>query len=347
MRNSGIRFIHWLHLIVLSTYLVGIVLSTTGYADNVINDDLIVQGKACVGGTDCADGEDFTDTDLKIKFNDTPTLQFEQTASGGFPAQVWDVSGNEISFVIADHTADLIPFTIETNAPENSFYLAASGRVGLGTATPQGDLHIFGTAGSDVFNGIGPDPGTGPALNFGYAGSSFGEGAGFFNVRPDGSATGINPALYFATVNAVRVVITNIGRVGIGTTSPTQQLDVSGNIRASGSFIAGGTTLNVPDYVFEPDYQLMPLPELAAFVEEKKHLPDIPSAREIKEQGVNVSELQMQLLKKVEELTLYTIEQDNKFSTLQQQNHALRAENVQLQERLSAIEALLKDLVHR
>jgi hypothetical protein len=66
----------------------------------------------------------------------------------------------------------------------------------------------------------------------------------------------------------------------------------------------------VPDYVFEPDYQLRPLTELGAYVAQEKHLPDIPSAQEIKKQGVNVSELQMQLLKKIEELTLYAVAQE-------------------------------------
>src|SRR4030095_14631743 len=98
---------------------------------------------------------------------------------------------------------------------------------------------------------------TGPAFNFGYSGASFGAGTGFFNVR--GNVSGVNPSLRFAAVNQQRMIITNAGRVGIGTLSPTQLLDVAGSVRAT-SFIAGSTTLTVPDYVFEPDYQLMPLP---------------------------------------------------------------------------------------
>ena len=87
-------------------------------------------------------------------------------------------------------------------------------------------------------------------------------------------------------------------------------LDVSGNIRASGNFISSGTTLEVPDYVFEPDYALTPLTELAAYIQREKHLPDLPSAAEIKVQGLNMGEFQMSLLKKVEELTLYTLVQE-------------------------------------
>ncbi len=65
-----------------------------------------------------------------------------------------------------------------------------------------------------------------------------------------------------------------------------------------------------PDFVFEADYPLMPLDELRAFIEREGHLPDIPSAAELEEQGVvNVSRMQMLLLQKIEELTLYTLQQ--------------------------------------
>jgi hypothetical protein len=88
----------------------------------------------------------------------------------------------------------------------------------------------------------------------------------------------------------------------------------------------------------------MPLQELAAYIEKEKHLPEILPAREMKEQGVNLGAMQMQLLKKVEELTLYTIQQDKKFMELQGQNQKLAAENAQLQSRLSAVEAVIKKL---
>ncbi|MGZ7032321.1 MAG: hypothetical protein ACXVIJ_10145, partial [Thermoanaerobaculia bacterium] len=69
-----------------------------------------------------------------------------------------------------------------------------NGKVGIGTSTPGTLLHVFGAPAQDVFSGLGPDPVLGPAMNYGYAGSSFGRGAGFFNVRPDGSATTPNPS---------------------------------------------------------------------------------------------------------------------------------------------------------
>jgi len=251
----------------------------------------------------------------------------------------WQIIADPLSFSVAHvPNGTTVPLIIQAGAPNASIFVENSGNIGFGTETPQGNLHIFSAANEDVFNGIGPDLNDGPAFNFGYSGFSFGPGSGFFNVR--GVNSGVNPSLRFATVNQQRVIITSAGRVGIGTTSPGVALDVVGTVRASTSIMVGGTTLNVPDYVFEPDYQLMPLTELGSYVAKEKRLPDVPSAREIKEQGVNMSELQMQLLKKVEELTLYTLQQEKTIQTLQ-------GENRQLQRRLAVVETLVKDLAHQ
>lgn len=71
-----------------------------------------------------------------------------------------------------------------------------------------------------------------------------------------------------------------------------------------------------PDYVFEPNYQLMSLAELQSYLEKHKHLPEVPSAKEMEKDGVKLSEMNMLLLKKVEELTLYTLKQQREIDTL-------------------------------
>ena len=99
-----------------------------------------------------------------------------------------------------------------------------------------------------------------------------------------------------------------------------------GDVRISnGNFIDDGSQLSVPDYVFEEDYPLMPLDELATFIEQEKHLPGVPSETEIRRDGLNLSEFHMHLLEKVEELTLYTLAQQEQIDALEARLAALEA----------------------
>jgi hypothetical protein len=120
-----------------------------------------------------------------------------------------------------------------------------------------------------------------------------------------------------------RFFIEDSGDIGIGTTSPDEKFHVDGNIIAEGDIIATGSfkvngqALNVPDYVFDSDYDLMALNEIELFIEDNGHLPDIPSAQEVKSEGLDVSITLMKLLAKIEELTLHTIKQQKTISALQ------------------------------
>jgi len=106
-----------------------------------------------------------------------------------------------------------------------------------------------------------------------------------------------------------RMVILNTGNVGVGTTAPTERLDVAGNLRVRGGIVYGAPSVAVPDYVFDNGFRLMPIVKLEEYVRREKHLPNIPKASEIQTNGVNLGELQMKMLEKIEELTLYTVEQ--------------------------------------
>ena len=69
------------------------------------------------------------------------------------------------------------------------------------------------------------------------------------------------------------------------------------------------TQLEIPDYVFEPDYYLMPIEDLETFIVLNKHLPGVPYNAETQDKGLNMGQMETALLEKVEELTLYIIEQ--------------------------------------
>jgi hypothetical protein len=129
------------------------------------------------------------------------------------------------------------------------------------------------------------------------------------------------------------MTINDMGNVGIGTATPQEKLHVNGNIRASGSITAFVTSPEelIPDYVFKSGYKLMPVEALARYLEKENHLPNIPPAAEIRKNGLNLAEFQMKLLEKIEELTLYTLQQEKTIKAQQQRLSALE----QALERLS------------
>lgn len=104
------------------------------------------------------------------------------------------------------------------------------------------------------------------------------------------------------------------GNIGIGTHNPDMKLTVKGTIHAEEVKI--DLTVPVPDYVFKNDYKLRSIEEVEKFILEYSHLPEIPSAKEFEQKGIMQAEMDMNLLKKIEELTLYTIKQHKEIERL-------------------------------
>jgi hypothetical protein len=147
----------------------------------------------------------------------------------------------------------------------------------------------------------------------GYAGSNVGA------VNIQGSGNG----MYIRTIGNTNVGLTlksggneNIALQVFGTSSTTRNFVVQSN-----GFVFARkytTTLaNIPDYVFKPDYKLMPLSDLRNYITTNQHLPNIPSAAEYEETGVDLGELNRLLLEKVEELTLYTLQLEERLRKLE------------------------------
>jgi hypothetical protein len=100
--------------------------------------------------------------------------------------------------------------------------------------------------------------------------------------------------------------------IGIGTDNPQYKLDVNGTMRAKEIIVETGWA----DFVFSGEYKLPGLNEVKSYITKKKHLSGIPTENEIKEKGVNVGDMQVKLLQKIEELTLYTIQQQETIDML-------------------------------
>lgn len=132
-----------------------------------------------------------------------------------------------------------------------------------------------------------------------------------------------------ASCGAQRSTYKNItekdGKIGIGTQNPDELLTVKGKIHTQEVRVDLDGAV-APDYVFEmyirgtslskPNYQRHSLAELATYIEQNEHLPGIPSARSMEESGISLKEFNLLLLEKVEELTLYTLEQQKEIENL-------------------------------
>ncbi|HEV8284260.1 MAG TPA: hypothetical protein VGQ09_08110 [Chitinophagaceae bacterium] len=123
------------------------------------------------------------------------------------------------------------------------------------------------------------------------------------------------------TQSATNIYYTS-GNIGIGTTDPgSYKLAVEGTVGARKVKV---TQAPWADYVFEKDYRLLTLPEVEKYIQQHKHLPDVPSASEVEKDGLDLGDNQALLLKKIEEMTLYIIDINKKLEKVLQENNELR-----------------------
>lgn len=130
------------------------------------------------------------------------------------------------------------------------------------------------------------------------------------------------------------------GNVGIGYTNPQNRLDVNGKVHAKEVKI---DLLGWPDYVFNESYNLLSLDDVEKHIQEKGHLPHIPSAEEVLKNGVNLGEMNAKLLEKIEELTLYTIEQNKQIKKLQDENKNLQVQSKRIEKLEKQMEQILSE----
>jgi hypothetical protein len=184
----------------------------------------------------------------------------------------------------------------------------------------------------------------GGAANYGMTYSNFGTTAAGLPGISLAGYYGVN----FYTGASEKMRLNGNGNLGIGTTTPTEKLDIVGSSKISGKVGIGGvTTMTFPstspyasynlfvkggiasdevrvalnaswaDYVFAKDYNLKPLSEVEAFITANKHLPNVPSAAQVKEEGLALGDMSRIQQEKIEELTLYIIAQNKRIEALE------------------------------
>ncbi len=190
-----------------------------------------------------------------------------------------------------------------------TFMVLSGGNLGLGTLTPTSKLEVQ-TSGNGWplslrANAFNPGEINGLKFYSGYIGDD--KWAGIASVAENLHSN--KTALSFYSGETEKMRLAWNGNVGIGTTNPTEKLSVNGNIRAREIKVEA---TNWPDYVFEENYKVGKLEELESYIKANKHLPEIPSAKEVRTNGVELGGMNKLLLKKIEELTLQLIEVNKK-----------------------------------
>lgn len=219
------------------------------------------------------------------------------------------------------------------------FTIQGDGKVGVGTAAPAYPLQVVGKIGS---TGLFLDATT-PAINT----SSTAQYLHIYNHLSGANglkAGGMLVADDYGYASPAKNDLIVKGKVAIGTplsSNPNNYtLAVNGQIGAKDVRVEA-TSATWPDYVFEDTYQLPSLTEVESYLQENKHLKEVPSAKEIAEKGHSLGDMDAVLLKKIEELTLYMIEQSKQVS---QQNQLMIEQNKKLEAQQQEIILLKKQL---
>jgi hypothetical protein len=194
-----------------------------------------------------------------------------------------------------------------TNGSSITYYV---GSVGINTSAPMGPLMVVG--GTSYLQG----------LNLGF-------GASIGVIGTDASSKPIS--FQIGTTEYARLL--SNGSLGIGTTDTKGYLlAVNGSAIFTSAWVK--PYLNWPDYVFDKDYALPSLANVSSYIRQHHHLPDLPSADSIQTKGVDLGGTQAVLLKKIEELTLYIIDQDKSIKELKESQRLLQEQNQRLERHL-------------
>ncbi|AXT62873.1 hypothetical protein D1816_21870 [Aquimarina sp. AD10] len=289
--------------------------------------------------------------------NSTDYIRVQKVGESGFSRAFGLNGSNQLYIGSVEKTIGNIHFF--NKGTNHLMTIRPNGNVGIGTTNPVSLLDVNGDAkiGSlanrhylRITSKEWPEirfetPSSDRLIRLGVAHAdniAYGVGEGDFYVY----SNTVNKMPLIVNKNGNVYIAGNSGNVGIGTTNPgAWKLAVNGKIRAKEIKVETGWS----DFVFYDDYKLPTLKEVEDHIKAKGHLQDIPSAKEVKEKGIFLGEMDAKLLQKIEELTLYTINQEKRINELESENENVGKENeelkilankfLELQERLEKLES--------
>ncbi|MFT3681955.1 MAG: hypothetical protein QM791_16900 [Ferruginibacter sp.] len=295
-------------------------------------------GNAGIGGTSLSGYRLAVKGDVTIGYKKNQTAEYGDKLwfnADGNNNKLWIARYNtainnsdlRINIGSASNANNLLNVGYENSSTWTSaFIVQANGKAGIGTPNVVDELSVGSLHGSKL--GIGnKDWGSTAIITTGNTGS-----ADYTDLKVPGIVS-----------NSAYIRLNSAGNVGIGTFNidPEFRLSVNGKIRSKGLKVQ---TDNWADFVFEKNYVLRSLPELENFIKTHKRLPDMPSEATVVKEGNDVGETQIKLLQKIEELTLYVIEQNKNIEKLQEKNKVLEESNKdieQIREELKELKKLI------